>query len=140
MAPIRCCFDQTAVWHSDAARGPSTPSFNHLVGERQQLIGDFEAERLSSFAVKDEFEFVYLLNGQVSRFDALKNATDVNAAFVIAIPEHRSVAHQAANFDILSDFVERRNCVMRRKRDKVLAPAVEERVGSHKKRIGPLLN
>src|SRR5262249_51053675 len=25
MAPIRCCFDQTAVWHSDAARGPSTP-------------------------------------------------------------------------------------------------------------------
>src|SRR6516225_6941897 len=36
MAPIRCCFDQTAVWHSDAARGPSTPSFNHLVGEREQ--------------------------------------------------------------------------------------------------------
>src|SRR5215831_5929888 len=32
MAPIRCCFDQTAVWHSDAARGPSTPSFDHLVG------------------------------------------------------------------------------------------------------------
>src|SRR5215831_3890109 len=27
MAPIRCCCDQTAVWHSDAARGPSTPSF-----------------------------------------------------------------------------------------------------------------
>src|SRR6516165_10695349 len=25
MAPIRCRFDQTAVWHSDAARGPSTP-------------------------------------------------------------------------------------------------------------------
>jgi hypothetical protein len=23
---------QTAVWHSDAARGPSTPSFDHLVG------------------------------------------------------------------------------------------------------------
>jgi hypothetical protein len=36
MAPIRCCFDQTAVWHSDAARGPSTPSFNHLVGAREQ--------------------------------------------------------------------------------------------------------
>src|SRR6516162_3249062 len=35
MAPIRCCFDQTAVWHSDAARGPSTPSFNHLIGAYQ---------------------------------------------------------------------------------------------------------
>src|SRR5262245_6176350 len=30
MAPIRCCFDQTAVWHSDAARGPSTPSLDYL--------------------------------------------------------------------------------------------------------------
>src|SRR5262249_43940461 len=39
MAPIRCCFDQTAVWHSDAARGPSTPSFDHLVGagERRSI-------------------------------------------------------------------------------------------------------
>src|SRR6516225_826361 len=36
MAPIRCCFDQTAVWHSDAARGPSTPSFDHLVGAGEQ--------------------------------------------------------------------------------------------------------
>src|SRR5262249_57864639 len=38
MAPIRCCFDQTAVWHSDAARGPSTPSFNHLVGSHEQRL------------------------------------------------------------------------------------------------------
>src|SRR5215831_6184231 len=36
MAPIRCCFDQTAVWHSDAAKGPSTPSFNDLVGTAEQ--------------------------------------------------------------------------------------------------------
>src|SRR5262249_815270 len=26
----------TAVWHSDAARGPSTPSFDHLVGASEQ--------------------------------------------------------------------------------------------------------
>src|SRR5262249_57728853 len=68
-------------------------SFDHLVGERQQLRRNFEAKRLSSFAVKDEFEFVYLLDGQVSGLDALKNATHVNAPFVITIPEHRSVAH-----------------------------------------------
>src|SRR5262245_43860178 len=37
MAPIRCRFDQTAVWHSDAARGPSTPSFNYLVGDGKQI-------------------------------------------------------------------------------------------------------
>src|SRR5262249_56137774 len=43
MAPTRCCFDQTAVWHSDAARGPSTPSFDHLVGGDQQLVWNRDA-------------------------------------------------------------------------------------------------
>src|SRR6516162_3292977 len=33
----------TAVWHSDAARGPSTPSFDHLVGAREQAGRQFEA-------------------------------------------------------------------------------------------------
>ena len=67
--------------------------FDHLVGEREQFCRDFQAERLSGFAIKDEFELIYLLNRQLSRFNALKNSPHVNAAFVIAIPEHRSIAH-----------------------------------------------
>src|SRR5215468_9817283 len=39
MAPVRCCFDQTAVWHSDAARGPSTPSFDHLSARASKVGG-----------------------------------------------------------------------------------------------------
>src|SRR5262249_47072055 len=81
-------------------------SLDHLVGNREQRRRDFEAERLSRFAVKDEFELVHLLDRQLSGFDALKNATHVNATFVIAIPKHRSVAHQAADFDVLANFIE----------------------------------
>src|SRR6187549_3107701 len=58
-------------------------SFDHLVGEREQRGRDFEAERLCGLAVKNEFELVYLLNRQLGRFDALKNAAYVNAALLI---------------------------------------------------------
>src|SRR5262249_45420722 len=36
-----------AVWHSDAARGPSTPSFDYLAGARQERPRDGRTERLT---------------------------------------------------------------------------------------------
>src|SRR6516225_2277612 len=36
----------TAVWHSDAARGPSTPSFDHLVGAGKNGRRNVEAKSL----------------------------------------------------------------------------------------------
>src|SRR5215475_11783378 len=38
MAPFSGDSPETPVWHLDAARGPSTPSFNHLIGKREQFI------------------------------------------------------------------------------------------------------
>jgi hypothetical protein len=32
------------------------PSFDHLVGQRKQLVGDFEAERLSGLDVDHQLE------------------------------------------------------------------------------------
>src|SRR5215831_11872176 len=60
MAPIRCCFDQTAVWHSDAARGPSTPSFDHLVGAGEQRRRNINPERLGSPEVDGKLELGWL--------------------------------------------------------------------------------
>src|SRR5215510_2595867 len=48
--------------------------------------------------------------------------------------------HQAADFDVLADFVERRDGMMCSERNKMLALAVEDRVSTNKKRIGPLLD
>src|SRR5215470_5364300 len=36
MAPLNGVFHKPPFWHVDAARGPSTPSFDHLVGACEQ--------------------------------------------------------------------------------------------------------
>ena len=79
MAPIRCCFDQTAVWHSDAARGPSTPSFDHLVREREQRWWNVDAKCLSCLQVDDEFELTCLHDRQVGGLGTLEDLTGVGA-------------------------------------------------------------
>src|SRR5262249_27356602 len=52
----------------DAARGPSTPSLDHLVGRHEQCLGNCEAERLCCLQVDDQLELDGLLDGQISRF------------------------------------------------------------------------
>src|SRR5262245_46112527 len=74
MAPICCCFDQTAVWHSDAARGPSTPSLDYLVGAREHRLRHFEAERLGGLEVEHQLVLGRRLYRQVARLLALEDA------------------------------------------------------------------
>src|SRR5262249_211287 len=68
----------TAVWHSDAARGPSTPSFNHLVGDGNQFVWNLEAERFGRFEVDHHLVFGGSLHGQISRLVAIQNAINVD--------------------------------------------------------------
>src|SRR5215813_3969074 len=79
MAPIRCCFDQTAVWHSDAARGPSTPSLDHLVGTGEQRRRNFQIKRPSSLKIDNELEFGRLHDRQIGGLGALEDASDIVA-------------------------------------------------------------
>src|SRR5262249_24447165 len=69
----------TAVWHSDAARRPSTPSFDHLVRECEQLVRNIEAERLCSLEIDSQFELRWLLNGKIGRLGSLQDAIDVRS-------------------------------------------------------------
>src|SRR5262245_60594730 len=128
MAPIRCCFDQTAVWHSDAARGPSTPSFDHLVGAREQHCGHFETEYLARLQVDDELELGRPQDRQVGRPLALKNAPAIDADLASEVCKVRSVAYQPASFDALTPGVDRRHPMVRRQRREVYATAVEQRI------------
>src|SRR6516162_713871 len=105
MAPIRCCFDQTAVWHSDAARGPSTPSFDHLVGGGEQRLRHVEAEHPSRRNVDDELELRRLHDRQIRWLCALENAACVDADVAIRIYQACAVAHQSADFGMMTVLV-----------------------------------
>src|SRR5215813_11099740 len=107
MAPIRCCFDQTAVWHSDAARGPSTPSFNHLSGANEQSGWHSQAERVGGLQVDDQFDFGNLLDRQVGGLLALEDTVGVDASRMECIRNAASVAYQAASRGELAKMVGR---------------------------------
>src|SRR5215831_2298453 len=89
-------FFKTPVWHVDAARGPSTPSLDHLVGEGEQLIRHIEPERFGGCKVDDEIEFGRQLDRHVGRLRSFENPAGVVTGTAIGIGDTRSVAHQDA--------------------------------------------
>src|SRR6266576_2293978 len=58
MAPVPGDSPKTPAWHVDAARGPSTPSFDHLVGAREHGRCNIEANRLGGFEIDHELILV----------------------------------------------------------------------------------
>src|SRR5262252_8283451 len=128
MAPIRCCFDQTAVWHSDAAKGPSTPSFNHLVGAQQDPSWQLDSDRSCGLEVDDKLEFRGLLDRQVGRLRALEDLTGIGPDLTPHVLTIGRVAHQPTGFDSLARGINRGNAIARCERRKLDAPAREEHV------------
>src|SRR6516164_11369485 len=77
MAPVPGDSPKTPAWHIDAVRGPSTPSLDHLVGERNQLVGNLDAERLGGLEVNDQLELDWRLHRQIARCFAAQDAIEV---------------------------------------------------------------
>src|SRR5262245_23075729 len=117
MAPIRCCFDQTAVWHSDAARGPSTPSLDHLVGGYEQLVRYCQVECLRGLQIDHQFELGLPFDWQVAWLGTAKNPTHINTGLTIRLRIIVSVTHQATIRDELTGWIDCGNCVARRQRN-----------------------
>src|SRR5262249_57023252 len=89
----------------DAGRGPSTPSFDQLGGERKQAGRNGEVKRPRRLQVDDELEFGRLLDRQALL--ALENATDIDAESAPYVGEVLAIGHEATNFCVLPY---RKNC------------------------------
>src|SRR4051794_34646440 len=103
--------DQPAFWHLDAARGPSTPSFNHLVGGHLQAQWHRQAERLRSFEIDDQFKFRRPHNWKVGWLSALENAASVDASLPIHVEDIGRIAEQPSRQHSLAYSVNGRQSV-----------------------------
>src|SRR5215813_3230341 len=108
MAPIRCCFDQTAVWHSDAARGPSTPSFNYLVGAGEEHGRHSEANGVRGLQVDHKFELRRKFDWQLSRGCSLKDLVNVHCYAASIRPETDALTTQTPISNVVASCIDHR--------------------------------
>ena len=88
--------DQPALWHLDAARGPSTPSFDHLVGAGEKRGWYVQAERLGGLEVDYQLVLGRCLHGQVGWLLALEDAVDIGRRAPVLVDPIRTIRDQAA--------------------------------------------
>src|SRR4029077_5905330 len=110
------------------------PSFDHLVGSREQRRWNSQTKSFGRLEIDDQIEFGRLLNGQVGRPLALKDSARVNGRLPAGIRETGSVTHQSAAFDKFSPRVGRRNLMSRCQGNDVITSAVEKCPTKNKKR------
>src|SRR5262249_55826474 len=90
--------------------------FDHLVGQREQLVGDFEAERLSGLDVDHQLKLDWDLDGKLARHRALEDAIGIDRCAPILIDQVISVGQQAAKFSEGTGGIDGRETVPSRQR------------------------
>src|SRR5262249_58344658 len=71
-------------------------SLDHLVGEREQLVGILQSECFGSLEVDHKLKLGRLYDRQVGRLLALENAAGVDARLTKNVVNVGCVAHQSA--------------------------------------------
>src|SRR4030095_14785538 len=101
MAPVPGDSPKTPVWHVDAARGPSTPSFDHLVSAQQDPSRQLDSNRFGGLEVDDELKFRRLLDRQIASLRTFENFGYVISGPAIHQHEIDPVRHQPASADVV---------------------------------------
>src|SRR5436309_13051637 len=96
MAPVPGDSPKTPVWHVDAARGPSTPSLDHLFGNGEQRGRNAESERCGRLAVDRQLEFGRLLDREITRLLAFEDAIDTRRRLPVRLRRVDAVGYQAS--------------------------------------------
>jgi hypothetical protein len=134
MAPVLVILQKHQFGTLDAARGPSTPSFDYLVGDGEKLRRNFEAQCLRGLEIDDQLELRGLRYGQVGWLLALEDASDITAHQMVGLGQIGAVANEAAGRSKIAPAIDCRNSVPVRRSDERLAPGAEYRIGGDYKR------
>src|SRR6516225_8052724 len=140
MAPRLLVIRQPAFWHLDAARGPSTPSFDHLVGAAEQRDREIDPERFGDNQVDDQLDLHRLLNRQIRWLLAPENTAHVNACLTGWLYVARAIAHQPAGIRELARRIDRRHPMTCRQDGQLLSPVREKRISFDDNRLHPPLH
>src|SRR5690349_2388169 len=109
-------------------------SFNHLVGNGEELRMKLDAERLGRFEVDYEFELGRLQHGKLGRLFAFEYPPDINPGLPIRIGNAGAIAHKTASGDEAPRLVYCGQSKLGGERHDSLALIIEEWVRSHHER------
>src|SRR5262249_33049590 len=96
--------------HAAACTG-CTDLFNHLVGGREQPVGNLEAERLCGLEIDRQLVLDRVLHRKVGRLLALEDAIDVTGRAPVRVGRVGGVGDEAAGGDEVGPGVDRRQRV-----------------------------
>src|SRR5262249_32029682 len=99
--------------------------FDHLVGEREQIVRNFDSECLRGPEIDHHLEFGRLQNRQVTGLCTIENLRGVDAILAIAIGNIDAVAQQSARYSILAKLVNGGQALLCREPDDPIAPHVK---------------
>src|SRR5262249_6767344 len=115
-------------------------SLDHLVGEREQLVGHCESEPFGGLQVDDEVELRGLHNWQIARLFALQYSTGIASRQAVCIRDATAVGHEPTGKGKLPPFIDCWYCMARRKGNQLLASTIEKRITCDQERCRPPLD
>ena len=102
--------------------------FDDLVGPGEDRRRHNQAERLGGLQIDHQLECGRLLHRQIGRLGAVEDLPGVSGELAVDSGEAGSIADQAAQSGELTPVIDRRNRMVRRQRDELLALAAVQRV------------
>src|SRR6516162_7982638 len=105
-------------------------SFNHLVGEREQIVRDFDVQCPRGPQIDHELKFGRPQHRQVRRLLAFENPSGIAAGLSEGIISVDPIAHQPAGHRMFAELIHRGHGMARCKSNDPVATCVKERIGA----------